>query len=123
MAPQPAGREAHRQRHRSLSGLDLPSRCDIWQHWRSRRGQMIFPQDCEWAGDAVDLRQFGLASTSLTAIRTTLSIGRGFDEMDEVRGSGSAELLEDSSLEIEFDYQLGDQAVLKVERAASSAAY
>jgi hypothetical protein len=47
------------QRHRFLSGLDLPSRYDIWQHWRSRPGQMIFPQDCEWAGDAVDLRQFG----------------------------------------------------------------
>jgi hypothetical protein len=47
------------QRHRFLSGLDLPARYDIWQHWRSRPGQMIFPQDCEWAGDAVDLRQFG----------------------------------------------------------------
>ena len=47
------------QRHRFLSGLDLPSRYDTWQHWRSRPGQMIFPQDYEWAGDAVDLRQFG----------------------------------------------------------------
>lgn len=46
----------------------------------------------------------------------------GFDEMDEVSGSGSAELLEDGSLEIEFAYHLGDDAVLKAERATSSAA-
>jgi hypothetical protein len=42
--------------------------------------------------------------------------------MDEVRGSGSAELLEDGSLEIEFDYQHGDYAVLKAVPATSSAA-
>jgi hypothetical protein len=46
----------------------------------------------------------------------------GFDEMDEVIGSGSAELLDDGSLEIEFAYHLGNEAVLKAERATSSAA-
>jgi len=46
----------------------------------------------------------------------------GSDEMDEVTGSGSAELLEDGTLEIEFAYHLGDEAVLKAERATSSAA-
>jgi hypothetical protein len=46
----------------------------------------------------------------------------GFDEMDELTGSGSAELLDDGSLEIEFDYQHGDEAILKAERATSSAA-
>src|SRR3546814_2866704 len=37
----------------------------------------------------------------------------GFDEMDEVTGSGSAELLDDGTLEIEFAYHLGDEATLK----------
>lgn len=46
----------------------------------------------------------------------------GFDEMDEVTGSGSAELLEDGSLEIDFAYHLGDEAVLKAERAPSATA-
>jgi len=46
----------------------------------------------------------------------------GFDEMDEVRGSGSAELLDDGSLEIEFAYHLGDEAVLRAQRATSSTA-
>ena len=41
----------------------------------------------------------------------------GFDEMDEVSGSGSAELLDDGSIDIEFAYHLGDEAVLKARRA------
>ena len=46
----------------------------------------------------------------------------GFDEMDEVSGSGSAELQEDGSLEIEFEYHLGDKAVLRAVRDPSSTA-
>lgn len=46
----------------------------------------------------------------------------GFDEMDEVAGTGSAELLDDGSLEIEFAYHLGDEAFLKAVRATSSTA-
>ena len=44
----------------------------------------------------------------------------GFDEMDEVSGAGSADLQDDGSLQIEFDYHLGDQAVLKAVRDPSS---
>ncbi len=40
--------------------------------------------------------------------------------MDEVSGSGSAELLEDGSLEIEFEFQ-GDDLTLKAVRDTSSA--
>jgi hypothetical protein len=46
----------------------------------------------------------------------------GFDEMDEVNGDGSAELLDDGSLEIEFAYHLGDEAILKAKRHTSSTA-
>ncbi len=46
----------------------------------------------------------------------------GSDEMDEVRGTGSAELLDNGSLEIEFAYHLGDEAVLKAKRETSSTA-
>lgn len=45
----------------------------------------------------------------------------GADEMDEVRGSGSAELLEDGTLEIELDFDHGDDAILRAEREGSSA--
>ena len=46
----------------------------------------------------------------------------GFDEMDEVTGDGSAELLDDGSLEIEFNRHLGDEAILKAVPAPSSTA-
>ena len=46
----------------------------------------------------------------------------GFDEMDEVSGDGSAELLHDGSIEIEFAYHNGDEAVLKAKRDTSSTA-
>jgi len=45
---------------------------------------------------------------------------QGFDEMDEVSGSGSAELQDDGTLEIEFAYRQGDEATLKAERLTSS---
>jgi hypothetical protein len=44
----------------------------------------------------------------------------GFEDMDEVSGSGSAELQDDGSLEIAFAYHLGDEAILKAVRAPSS---
>jgi hypothetical protein len=40
----------------------------------------------------------------------------GFEEMDEVSGSGSAELQDDGSLAIAFAYDLGDEAILKAVR-------
>ncbi|RWL75898.1 MAG: hypothetical protein EOR69_31145 [Mesorhizobium sp.] len=44
----------------------------------------------------------------------------GFDEMDEVTGDGSADLLDDGSIEITFAYHNGDQAILKAKRDPSS---
>ena len=43
-----------------------------------------------------------------------------FDEMDEVTGDGSAELLDDGSIEITFAYHNGDEAILKAKRDTSS---
>ena len=42
--------------------------------------------------------------------------------MDEVSGDGSAELLDHGSIEIEFAYHNGDEAVLKAKRETSSTA-
>ena len=42
--------------------------------------------------------------------------------MDEVTGTGSPELLADGSLEIEFAYHLGDEAVFQSVRESSSTA-
>jgi hypothetical protein len=46
----------------------------------------------------------------------------GCEEGDEVDGEGTAELLDDGSIEIEFEYRNGDEAVLKAKRDTSSTA-
>ena len=46
----------------------------------------------------------------------------GCDEGDEVEGEGTAELLDDGTIEIEFEYRNGDEAVLKAKRDPSSTA-
>lgn len=40
---------------------------------------------------------------------------QGFDEMDEARGDGSAELNDNGTLDIDFRYHLGDEAELKAQ--------
>ncbi len=40
----------------------------------------------------------------------------GFDEMDQVSGSGSAALADDGTLEVELSFHLGDDATLKAVR-------
>ncbi len=47
----------------------------------------------------------------------------GCDEGDEVDGEGTAELLDDGTIEIEFAYHYGDEAVLKAKRDTSSTAF
>jgi hypothetical protein len=46
----------------------------------------------------------------------------GADEGDEVAGEGTAELLDDGTIEIEFSYENGDEAILKANRDTSSTA-
>lgn len=63
------------------------------------------------------------ASLALEYSRSTvLFTWAGFDEGDEITGSGSAELNDDGTIEIAFAYHLGDEAVLKAERMTSSTA-
>ena len=44
----------------------------------------------------------------------------GFDEGDEVSGSGSAELQDNGTLEIEIPFHLGDEVTLTAKREGSS---
>lgn len=77
---------------------------------------------------AMTLRGDGRGEIAFGAVQASLELeyGRftvyftwaGFDEMDEVTGSGSAELLDDGSLEIEFAYHLGDEVVFRAERTS-----
>ena len=68
---------------------------------------------------------FGAMEAGLDVEYARNSIGfrwAGCDEGDEVRGEGTAELLDDGTIEIEFGYDNGDEAVLKAKRDPSSTA-
>jgi hypothetical protein len=68
---------------------------------------------------------FGALEAGLEVEYARDSIGfrwTGCDEGDEVEGEGTAELLENGTIEIEFAYQNGDEAVLKAKRDPSSTA-
>ena len=61
------------------------------------------------------------AGLYLTYSRTLVSFTwEGSDEMTEVRGTGTAELQDDGTIEIAFASHLGEDAILKAERVTSS---
>jgi hypothetical protein len=51
------------------------------------------------------------------APRTIFFSWAGFDEGDEMSGSGSADLQDDSTIEIDLAFHNGDDAVLKARRS------
>jgi hypothetical protein len=68
---------------------------------------------------------FGALQAGLDIEYSCSSVGftwEGFDEMDDVSGDGSAEPLDDGSIEIEFAYHNGDEAILKAKPETSSSA-
>ncbi len=63
---------------------------------------------------------FGVVNATMEleyAKRIVLFSWTGFDEGDEISGSGSAELDDDGTIEIEISFHNGDDAVLKAHRA------
>ena len=68
---------------------------------------------------------FGALQAGLEVEYARDSIGfrwAGSDEGDQVEGEGTAELFDDGTIEIEFAYHSGDEAVLKAKRVTSSTA-
>jgi len=68
---------------------------------------------------------FGALQAGLEVEYARDSIGfrwAGSDEGDLVEGEGTAELLDDGTIEIEFAYDNGDEAVLNAKRVTSSTA-
>ena len=112
--------------------MTAPMNCQLVGRWRIVEADL-------WDRDYLDLVEpatmtigaDGHGEIAFGAMQASLELeyGRsivffswaGFDEMDEVNGSGSAELLDDGTIEIEFTYHLGDEATLKANRMTSSA--
>jgi hypothetical protein len=100
--------------------LKAPANCRLIGRWR------IVESDL-WDRAHLDLSKiaFGALEGGLEVEYARDSIGfhwAGREEGDEVEGEGTAELLDDGTIEIEFAFRNGDEAVLKAKRDPSSTA-
>ena len=118
-----------------LGGVRMrtPMSCKLVGRWRIVEADVWDRRYLDLCGPAtIVIRANGRGEIAFGALQAGLdieysraSVGftwEGFDEMDEVSGDGSAELLDDGSIEIEFAYRNGDEAVLKAKRNTSSTA-
>ena len=113
--------------------MTAPMDCRLVGTWRIVEADLWDRDYLDLAGSAMlIIRDDGHGEIAFGALQAGLDLeyGRsivfftwgGCDEMDDVSGSGSAELLEDGTLEIEFAYHNGDEAILRAKLATSSAA-
>jgi hypothetical protein len=103
--------------------MKAPANCKLVGRWRIVKADiwdrdyldLCGPATIKIGADGRGEIAFGALQAGLDIEYSRSSIGftwAGFDEMDEVSGDGSAELLDDGSIEIEFAYHNGDDAVL-----------
>jgi hypothetical protein len=108
-------------------------KCQLVGRWQIVEADIWDRDHLDLCGPAmITITYHGRGEIALGALQAGLdieysrsSIGftwEGFKEMDEVSGDGSAELLDDGSIEIEFACHDGDEAVLKAKRETSSTA-
>jgi hypothetical protein len=105
--------------------------CALIGRWRIVESDLWGPDDLALLGPATiafDGRGHGeitvgalTAALRLDYARTTICFRwHGADDMTEVTGEGAAELQDDGTIEIEFAYHDGDEAILKAVREPSS---
>jgi hypothetical protein len=113
--------------------MNASTNCKLIGRWRIVEADLWDHDHLDLCGPAMititDRRRgeiiFGALQAGLDIEYSRSSVGftwEGFDEIDEVSGDGSAELLEDGSIEIEFAYHNGDEALLKAKPDISSTA-
>lgn len=113
--------------------MSAPMGCQLIGRWRIVAADLWKGGNLDLCGPAtLAIRAGGYGEIAFGALHASLDLAYGHqdvsfdwegdDDMHEVRGTGSAELLEDDSLEIEFEYHRGDDAILKAVRDTSSAA-
>ena len=113
--------------------MSAPANCRFVGRWRIIEADIWDRDHLDLCGPAtITITDHGRGEIAFGALQAGLdieysrsSVGftcEGFDEMDEVSGDGSAQLLDDGSIAIEFAYHNGDEAVLKTKREPSSKA-
>ena len=112
--------------------MKAPANCRLIGRWRIVEADLWDRAYLDLCGPAIltitarggDIA-FGALQAGLEVEYARDSIGfrwAGSDEGDLVEGEGTAELLDDGTIEIEFAYDNGDEAVLNAKRVTSSTA-
>ena len=112
--------------------MNAPANCRLIGRWRIVEADLWDRAHLDLCGPArltITAQSgeiaFGALEAGLEVEYARDSIGfhwAGCEEGDEVDGEGTAELLDDGTLEIEFEYRNGDEAVLKAKRDTFSTA-
>ena len=113
--------------------MSAPANCQLVGRWRIVDADIWDRAHLDLCGPAtLMIKDDGRGEITFGALEAVLEVayGRtsidftwnGCDEGDQVSGEGSAELLDDGSIEIEFAYHNGDEAVLRAKPATFSAA-
>src|ERR1700733_11973905 len=112
--------------------VKAPANCRLIGRWRIVEADLWDPAYLDLCGPAtltITVQggevAFGALQAGLEVEYARDSIGfrlAGSDEGDQVEGEGTAELLDDGTIEIEFAYDNGDEAVLNAKRRTSSTA-
>ena len=112
--------------------MKAPADCRLIGRWRIVEADLWDRADLDLCGPATltitaqgGEIAFGALEAGLEVEYARDSIGfrwAGSDEGDQVEGEGTAELLEDGAIEIEFAYYNGDEAILKAKCVTSSTA-
>src|SRR5271167_1623346 len=112
--------------------VKAPANCRLIGRWRIVEADLWDRSHLDLCGPAtltITARggeiAFGALQAGLEVEYARDSIGfrwAGSEEGDQLEGEGTAELLDDGAIEIEFAYHNGDEAVLKAKRATSSTA-
>ena len=87
--------------------------------WDRDHLDLVQPATIEFGKNGRGEFAFGAMDATMEleyAPRTVFFRWSGFDEGDEMSGSGSADLTDDGSLEIDLSFDNGDDAVLKARR-------
>ena len=111
--------------------MTAPANCQLIGRWRIIEADLWDRNHLDLVGPAtLTIGANGHGEITFGALQASLDFeyGRsivyftweGCEEMDEASGSGSAELLDDGTLEIEFDYHPGDQAIMTAKPTPSS---
>ena len=113
--------------------MSVPGNCQLIGRWRITEADLWDRKHLDLCGPAkIIIGKDGHGEIEFGALQAGLDLEYsqsivfftwvGDEEMDQVGGSGSAELLDDGSLEIEFNYHHGDEAILTAVRDTSSTA-